>query len=104
VARRNPQQDQSVQSTRKILSHGDGRRLEDEEGAGSHAPRGPTSPAWWRLPATRPRDARVSPRVLFKRPQVKNVGLIVVTTDKGLCGGLNTGASHRARPTRMAGK
>src|SRR5438093_13002507 len=29
---------------------------------------------------------------LIKRPQVKNVGLIVVTTDKGLCGGLNTNA------------
>ena len=29
---------------------------------------------------------------LIKRPAVKNVGLIVVTTDKGLCGGLNTNA------------
>ena len=29
---------------------------------------------------------------LLKRPQVRNVGLIVVTTDKGLCGGLNTNA------------
>jgi F-type H+-transporting ATPase subunit gamma len=29
---------------------------------------------------------------LVKRPAVKNVGLIVVTTDKGLCGGLNTNA------------
>jgi len=27
---------------------------------------------------------------LVKREQVKNVGLIVVTSDKGLCGGLNT--------------
>ncbi len=27
---------------------------------------------------------------LIKRPQVKNVGIIVVTSDKGLCGGLNT--------------
>ena len=27
---------------------------------------------------------------LIKREQVKNVGLIVVTSDKGLCGGLNT--------------
>jgi len=29
---------------------------------------------------------------LIKRPAVKNVGLIVVTTDKGLCGALNTNA------------
>ena len=29
---------------------------------------------------------------LVKRPGVKNVGLIVVTSDKGLCGGLNTNA------------
>ncbi|HWT29026.1 MAG TPA: F0F1 ATP synthase subunit gamma [Methylophilaceae bacterium] len=27
---------------------------------------------------------------LIKREQVKNIGLIVVTSDKGLCGGLNT--------------
>ena len=27
---------------------------------------------------------------LVKRPENKNVGLIVVTSDKGLCGGLNT--------------
>jgi F-type H+-transporting ATPase subunit gamma len=29
---------------------------------------------------------------LLKRPAVRNVGLIVVTSDKGLCGGLNTNA------------
>jgi F-type H+-transporting ATPase subunit gamma len=29
---------------------------------------------------------------LIKRPEVKNVGLIIVTADKGLCGGLNTNA------------
>ena len=27
---------------------------------------------------------------LIKRPEVKNVGVIVITSDKGLCGGLNT--------------
>jgi F-type H+-transporting ATPase subunit gamma len=27
---------------------------------------------------------------LIRRPDVKNVGVIVITTDKGLCGGLNT--------------
>lgn len=27
---------------------------------------------------------------LIKRPEIKNVGVIVVTSDKGLCGGLNT--------------
>ncbi len=33
---------------------------------------------------------------LVKRPQVKTVGLIVVTSDKGLCGGLNTNAMRLA--------
>jgi len=33
---------------------------------------------------------------LLKRPQVKSVGLIVVTSDKGLCGGLNTNAMRLA--------
>jgi F-type H+-transporting ATPase subunit gamma len=33
---------------------------------------------------------------LLKRPQVKSVGLIVVTSDKGLCGGLNTNALRLA--------
>ena len=33
---------------------------------------------------------------LLKRPQVKAVGLIVVTSDKGLCGGLNTNAMRLA--------
>jgi F-type H+-transporting ATPase subunit gamma len=33
---------------------------------------------------------------LIKRPQVSNVGLIVVTADKGLCGGLNTNALRLA--------
>ncbi len=33
---------------------------------------------------------------LLKRPQVKAVGLIVVTSDKGLCGGLNTNALRTA--------
>ena len=33
---------------------------------------------------------------LLKRPEVKGVGLIVVTSDKGLCGGLNTNALRLA--------
>ena len=33
---------------------------------------------------------------LIKRPAVRNVGLIVVTSDKGLCGGLNTNALRLA--------
>jgi F-type H+-transporting ATPase subunit gamma len=33
---------------------------------------------------------------LVKRPRVANVGLIVVTSDKGLCGGLNTNALRLA--------
>src|SRR5262245_64026257 len=43
---------------------------------------------------------------LVKRDAVNNVGLIVVTTDKGLCGGLNTNKmslwleSTRGRPAK----
>jgi F-type H+-transporting ATPase subunit gamma len=33
---------------------------------------------------------------VVKRPEVRNVGLIVVTSDKGLCGGLNTNALRLA--------
>ncbi len=33
---------------------------------------------------------------LLKRPAVRNVGLIIVTSDKGLCGGLNTNALRLA--------
>jgi F-type H+-transporting ATPase subunit gamma len=33
---------------------------------------------------------------LIKRPEIKNVGLVVVTTDKGLCGAMNTNALRLA--------
>ena len=36
---------------------------------------------------------------LMKRAEVKNVGLIIVTADKGLCGGLNTNALRLALAT-----
>src|ERR1700745_3267795 len=36
------------------------------------------------------------PPSLIRRKNVKNVGLIVVTSDKGLCGGLNTNALRLA--------
>jgi F-type H+-transporting ATPase subunit gamma len=45
---------------------------------------------------------------LAKRESVKNVGLIVVTSDKGLCGGLNTNllrlAVHEMKAWESAGK
>jgi F-type H+-transporting ATPase subunit gamma len=45
---------------------------------------------------------------LVKRETVKNVGLIVVTSDKGLCGGLNTNllrlAVHEMKAWELAGK
>ena len=45
---------------------------------------------------------------LIKRDAVNNVGLIVVTTDKGLCGGLNTNALrvalHRMKEWQGEGK
>src|SRR4029078_8592147 len=34
--------------------------------------------------------------LLIKRPEIPNVGLIVVASDKGLCGGLNTNALRLA--------
>ena len=44
---------------------------------------------------------------LVKRPSVKRVGVIVVTTDKGLCGGLNTNVlrlvTQRFKEWRAAG-
>jgi F-type H+-transporting ATPase subunit gamma len=39
---------------------------------------------------------------LIKRPAVRNVGLIVVTTDKGLCGGMNTNALRLALSSMKA--
>ncbi len=33
---------------------------------------------------------------LIRRPEIKNVGVIVVTSDKGLCGGLNTNVLRTA--------
>jgi F-type H+-transporting ATPase subunit gamma len=45
---------------------------------------------------------------LVKRESIKNVGLIVVTSDKGLCGGLNTNllrlAVHEMKAWEAAGK
>jgi F-type H+-transporting ATPase subunit gamma len=45
---------------------------------------------------------------IVKRDEVKNVGLIVITTDKGLCGGLNTNvlrlALNRMREWQGEGK
>jgi len=45
---------------------------------------------------------------LVKRESIKNVGLIVVTSDKGLCGGLNTNllrlAIHEMKSWETAGK
>ncbi len=45
---------------------------------------------------------------LVKRESIKNVGLIVVTSDKGLCGGLNTNllrlAVHEMKGWEAAGK
>jgi F-type H+-transporting ATPase subunit gamma len=38
------------------------------------------------------RQSRVPACVSDQAPEVRNVGLIIVTSDKGLCGGLNTSA------------
>ena len=70
--------------------HGDGGRIQNAQGAGPDA----GSPSLWR------QDPGVAANLshaiaeykhpfLTKRESVKNVGLILVTSDKGLCGGLN---------------
>ena len=35
-------------------------------------------------------NLNINIRLLIQRENVKNIGIIVVTSDKGLCGGLNT--------------
>jgi F-type H+-transporting ATPase subunit gamma len=84
----------SVQSTRKItkamemVAASKMRKAQDRMRA--------SRPYVSRMVAIARHLARANPEYrntfLLKRPQVKNVGLIVVTTDKGLCGGLNTNA------------
>ena len=84
----------SVQSTRKItkamemVAASKMRRVQDRMRA--------SRPYVSRMVAIARHLARANPEYrntfLLKRPQVRNVGLIVVTTDKGLCGGLNTNA------------
>jgi F-type H+-transporting ATPase subunit gamma len=84
---RNPHQDQErAEHAQDHQGHGDGRRLEDEEGAGAHAPRAHLAHA----------NTEYRHPFLIRREGVKDVGMIVVTSDKGLCGGLNTNALRLA--------
>jgi len=88
----------SVQSTRKItkamemVAASKMRKAQDRMRA--------SRPYVGRMVAIARHLARANPEYrntfLLKRPQVRNVGLIVVTTDKGLCGGLNTNALRLA--------
>src|SRR5215813_10639126 len=88
----------SVQSTRKItkamemVAASKMKKAQDRMRA--------SRPYVGRMVAIARHLARATPEYrhefLLKRPQVKNVGLIVVTTDKGLCGGLNTNALRLA--------
>jgi F-type H+-transporting ATPase subunit gamma len=88
----------SVQSTRKItkamemVAASKMRRAQDRMRA--------SRPYVGRMVAIARHLARANPEYrntfLLKRPQVKNIGLILVTTDKGLCGGLNTNALRLA--------
>ena len=88
----------SVQSTRKItkamemVAASKMRRAQDRMRA--------SRPYVGRMVAIARHLARANPEYrntfLLKRPQVKNIGLVLVTTDKGLCGGLNTNALRLA--------
>jgi F-type H+-transporting ATPase subunit gamma len=84
----------SVQSTRKItkamemVAASKMKKAQDRMRA--------SRPYVGRMVAIARHLARATPEYrhpfLIKREQVRNVGLIVVTSDKGLCGGLNTNA------------
>ena len=88
----------SVQSTRKItkamemVAASKMRKAQDRMRA--------SRPYAGRMAAIARHLARANPEYrntfLLKRPQVRNIGLILVTTDKGLCGGLNTNALRLA--------
>ena len=72
--------------------HGDGLGLEDAQGAGPHAPGAPV-----RREDSQPGGQPVAGHARVQAPvhgeattTAKTAGFIVVTTDKGLCGGLNT--------------
>ncbi len=89
---RNPQQDQErAEHAQDHEGDGDGLGLEDEEGPGPDA-----RVASLRREAVLHRAARGEGEHQYRHPflaareTVKRVGAIVVTTDKGLCGGLNT--------------
>jgi F-type H+-transporting ATPase subunit gamma len=88
----------SVQSTRKItkamemVAASKMKRAQDRMRA--------SRPYVGRMVAIARHLARANPEYrhdfLLKRPQVRNVGLILITSDKGLCGGLNTNALRLA--------
>ena len=88
----------SVQSTRKItkamemVAASKMKKAQDRMRA--------SRPYVGRMVAIARHLARATPEyrhpLLIKRGQVKNAGLIVVTSDKGLCGGLNTNALRLA--------
>ena len=83
----------SVENTKKITKAMEMVSVvEDEEGAGAHA-RGAAVRRAGAQPRRQPlaRDARVQAPVPDRRTTTpRRAGFIVVTTDKGLCGGLNT--------------
>jgi F-type H+-transporting ATPase subunit gamma len=72
--------------------HGNGRGGQDAQGAGPHAHGASVQPTRWRY---------IDGHLSLANPEYKHAlrggqrrqearGLVVVTTDKGLCGGLNT--------------
>ena len=99
----------SVENTQEDhQGDGDGRRLEDAQGAGADA-RGPSLQRKIRNIAANLAQANpeyTHPFMVDATTARRRVGFIVVTTDKGLCGGLNTNvlravthqAARAARP------
>jgi len=101
---RDTQQDQErSEHAQDHQGHGDGGRIQDAQGAGTHARRRPYSEKIRRLAANLSQANVTEYRHAFlgraKAAVVKRVGLIVVTTDKGLCGGLNTNILRQALNT-----
>ena len=88
----NPRQDQErAKHAQDHQGDGNGRCVEDAQGAGAHARCAPVCRQdAWRSRATWRCQPRVPPSVHGASDGAKNGGLILVTTDKGLCGGMNT--------------
>jgi F-type H+-transporting ATPase subunit gamma len=107
---RDPRQDQELREHEEDhQGHGNGLGVEDAQGAGAHAPARPYADKIRNITA---QPVAGQPRVparptCARAARARSVGFIVVTTDKGLCGGLNTNVlravTNKMRDVQAAG-